>query len=513
MAIDTVPPLIAGQINYLLSHCPFSVKVEQMWSGCKNPSLLDRFTLIIPFCLDYIKWDVIYNAMYPLAAPDIIFGPEDESFQPYSGGTEKSSKNSLADWNSKDPSRLLSLIIELRNAYMSYQRKRIGEVDDERLKFEISTMLPREGIEMYLSSGTDKPEEVRFAVPLLDMDLNKLVAGSTWRHPQKICLQKIIFPIGKKYSTAPPARLKLISSVELKALFSIEDFRLPPWLDGMCTAEYLPTLEDMLGSQIEDAVASIESRRKFIMALAPLFGRPVEADPVFCRRATFLASSGVFSFLGMDNNVEPVVNSATRGGTYTVDYRADNQALTAVTNDLAVRRTELTHADTEVMNRVNLFNQASINLRNARWMADGLRSRVGGLEKKQNILTDKTALTRAPIDCPFFHLTTVPKAATSFNTSEFSASTIKRARTSFCRVEIRVVHENRPFCKIDAMQILVASYLQHFNSHGVPVKSPTITEYPWSPRWDPSKMAERLFEFLAGESFNFKKYCNQLNQQ
>ncbi|KAL6574421.1 hypothetical protein OROHE_001325 [Orobanche hederae] len=344
MAIDTVPPLIAGQINYLLSHCPFSVKVEQMWSGCKNPSLLDRFTLIIPFCLDYIKWDVIYNAMYPLAAPDIIFGPEDESFQPYSGGADKSSKNSLADWNSKDPSRLLSLIIELRNAYMSYQRKRIGEVDDERLKFEISTMLPREGIEMYLSSGTDKPEEVRFAVPLLDMDLNKLVAGSTWRHPQKICLQlpaklsdcqryhvgriswiasyfskrkdmkkekkkphkhsilggvvrSIIFPIGKKYSTAPPARLKLISSAELKALFSIEDFRLPPWLDGMCTAEYLPTLEDMLGSQIEDAVASIESRRKFIMALAPLFGRPVEADPVFCRRATFVASSGVFSFM------------------------------------------------------------------------------------------------------------------------------------------------------------------------------------------------------------------------
>ncbi|KAL6574423.1 hypothetical protein OROHE_001327 [Orobanche hederae] len=60
---------------------------------------------------------------------------------------------------------------------------------------------------------------------------------------------------------------------------------------------------------------------------------------------------------------------------------------------------------------------------------------------------------------------------------------------------------------------LILQSSQHFNSHGVPVKSPTITEYPWSPRWDPSKMADRLFEFLAGESFNFKKYCNQLNQQ
>lgn len=27
---------------------------------------------------------------------------------------------------------------------MSYQKKRIGEVDDDRLKFEVSTMLSRE---------------------------------------------------------------------------------------------------------------------------------------------------------------------------------------------------------------------------------------------------------------------------------------------------------------------------------------------------------------------------------
>lgn len=27
---------------------------------------------------------------------------------------------------------------------MAYQRKRVGDVDDDRLKFEFSTMLPRE---------------------------------------------------------------------------------------------------------------------------------------------------------------------------------------------------------------------------------------------------------------------------------------------------------------------------------------------------------------------------------
>lgn len=68
--------------------------------------------------MDWNAGDVIYNALYPLTAPDIIFGPEDESFRPFpvSGeeGDLKSPKNSLSDWNCKDPTRLLSLILELR---------------------------------------------------------------------------------------------------------------------------------------------------------------------------------------------------------------------------------------------------------------------------------------------------------------------------------------------------------------------------------------------------------------
>ncbi|KAK1383312.1 hypothetical protein POM88_021047 [Heracleum sosnowskyi] len=66
-----------------------------------------------------------------------------------------------------------------------------------------------------------------------------------------------------------------------------------------CLAEYLPTLKELLASQIRDAVSSIEVRRQFIVALAPLFGRPLEADPVFCRKASFLAVSGIFTFVGM----------------------------------------------------------------------------------------------------------------------------------------------------------------------------------------------------------------------
>ncbi|PWA56729.1 hypothetical protein CTI12_AA415640 [Artemisia annua] len=371
MAVDDMPPIIYAQLNYLLTHSPFSIKVEQMWSGSKSTSLLDRFTLAIPFCLDYIKWDVIYNAQYPMLAPDLIFGPEDETFRPYNDGREgdMTSKNSLSEWNCKDPTRLLSLIHELRSLYMEYQKKRVGEVDDERLKFEINTINSRQGIEMYMSSGVDKPEEVKLAVPLLDMDLNRLVAGSTWRHQQKIYLQ-VIYPVSRKYlAMASAPRLKLISSPELKALFSIDDFRLPPWLDGMCMAEYLPTLEELLESQIRDAVLSIEVRRKFITALAIPFGRPVEADPVFCRKATFLACSGVFTFL---------------------------------------------------------------------------------------------------------------------------------------------VHFTLPLQFPRQQPILMLQSSQHFVSNNVPVKSANLQDYPWSPRWDMTQMAERIFDYLVDECLNFKKYCNEV---
>ena len=98
MASDGVPPIIAAQLNYLLSHFPLSVKVtlfifpfhflgnqtelkkkkkkktyilqihfiplqiEHLWSGSKfSTGVIDRFTIVIPYCLDFIKcqWDLV----------------------------------------------------------------------------------------------------------------------------------------------------------------------------------------------------------------------------------------------------------------------------------------------------------------------------------------------------------------------------------------------------------------------------------------------------------------------
>ncbi|CAN0872015.1 BRISC and BRCA1-A complex member 2 [Linum grandiflorum] len=282
MPYDGFPPFVSAQLQYLLNHSSHLIKVEQVWSGTKYyPGAYDRFTLLIPYCLDYIKWDVVYNAELPMAAPDIIFAHEDEDFHPFhlvhdEEGEGKLLESSLCKWNFKDPTCLFNLIEELR----LYQTNRVERVDDERLKFEISTIISREGIEMHMSSGIDKPEEVKFAVPLLDMNINKMVLACPWRHQQKIYLQ-VVYPVGRRYVSTPSApRLKLTSTAELKALFSIDDIKLPSWVDAMCLAEYLPHIEELLQRQVLEAVSLIDVRRHFIEALAPLFGRPLEADPV-----------------------------------------------------------------------------------------------------------------------------------------------------------------------------------------------------------------------------------------
>ncbi|KAJ1692642.1 hypothetical protein LUZ63_009340 [Rhynchospora breviuscula] len=298
-----LPPPIAAQLNHLLAYSPLPFKVEQMWSGCRNGRYSDRFTLLIPFCLDYIKWDVIFSAYHPSAVPDFIFSAEDVDFNPLLEAHEREAgANGLAvvsplvDWNYKDPSRLLNLICHLRDSYVSYQKKKAEQVDDERMRFEISTVLARKGTEIFVGSFPDG-DEVKFSIPIPDLEFNKLVTPCPWKQEQKIYLQAS-FVVAKGYATtAPVPRLKLVSTQDLKPFLNVDDIKLIPWSDEMCMLTYLSDLEVRLNDQVVEAVAGVAKRRRFIEALSPFFGRPVEADPVFCRRASVLGISGVFTFL------------------------------------------------------------------------------------------------------------------------------------------------------------------------------------------------------------------------
>lgn len=270
-----------------------------MRKGFPGARYADRFSLLLPCCLDHIKWDIVFNSEYPSHAPDIIFPAEDEKFQAAMLADDNQMNaqvawNILRDWSVKDSSKLLRLVAELRLLYLQYQRGLVEEVDDPRVRFEIGTISSLQGLEMCLVKMPDKSHEVKFAVPLLRVDCD-LVGG---RH-QAVIQLRVVFPVRKGQLSWSPTvpHLKLFAPPTVKEVFDVEDVKLPVWSDGMCIAEYIPTLKETLKRQVNDAFTSVALRKSFIEGISMPFGRPLEADTVYGRKVSVLACSGIFLFL------------------------------------------------------------------------------------------------------------------------------------------------------------------------------------------------------------------------
>jgi BRCA1-A complex subunit BRE len=58
----------------------------------------------------------VYNALSPKVAPDVVFGPEDERFQPLVdyAAAGNGDKSCLARWDCRAPEGLHALVQELR---------------------------------------------------------------------------------------------------------------------------------------------------------------------------------------------------------------------------------------------------------------------------------------------------------------------------------------------------------------------------------------------------------------
>ncbi|PWZ56103.1 Pentatricopeptide repeat-containing protein [Zea mays] len=65
--------------------------------------------------------------------------------------------------------------------YIEYQKERVHMVDDARLAFELSTVLSKEGIEVCMVPSADRPDDAKFAVPLLESDFDFAIAKLTIR--------------------------------------------------------------------------------------------------------------------------------------------------------------------------------------------------------------------------------------------------------------------------------------------------------------------------------------------
>ncbi|BBN18245.1 BRCA1-A complex subunit BRE [Marchantia polymorpha subsp. ruderalis] len=379
-----IMPALVPQLEYLRTYSPVPIRIEHIRRGHHNAPYADRFTACIPCCLDHIKWDVVYNYQTPDLPPDVVFGADDQDFQPllFVGDDNAAAQAAalgawtiLRDWTAKDYSRLLRFLLELRSLYLRHQRKRVEFVEDPRVRFEIGTISAMEGLEMRIFTGADRSEEVQFAIPL-DIDLTQIsrrLGTSSAKLWSGISLQ-VAFSLqrGQTFTGEKAPQLRLHAPPAMRDVFDVEDVKLPTWADRMCLMEYVPNVQDILKAQVREAITSVGMRRSFLEALGPVFGRPLELETNLFRRVSIMVTSGLFCFL--------------------IHFSLPTQ-----------------------------------------------------FPKQQPTLT-------------------------------FQSS-------------------------------------QHFDARGRPIMSRPYTEYPWSPRWEPSHMAQRIFEFALDECDKFKKYCNDILQQ
>lgn len=102
---------------------------------------------------------------------------------------------------------------------------------------------------------------------------------------------KVMYPVGRKYGSAPSApRLKLVSTSELKAFFSIEDVKLPPWSDGMYVI-----VSFWLHTMMCVDISCSQFFFSFIGAWLNIF--PIWKNFLRNRSAAFLSSSDVFELM------------------------------------------------------------------------------------------------------------------------------------------------------------------------------------------------------------------------
>ncbi|CAM6091745.1 unnamed protein product [Calypogeia fissa] len=297
-------PSLVPQLEYLKLYSPIPLRVEHIRKGHHNAPYLDRFTVFVPCCLDHVKWDVLFSSQNSELAPDFIFGPDDQDFQPLIPVGDEQVVSStwalLREWTPRDPSRLLRLLMELRSLYLRHQRKRVEGLDDPQVKFEIGTISAMEGLEMRLFIGGDRSEEVQFALPL-DIDLTYLSRrlGSTATKLWGGISLQVTFNLQRSQSFQGGAapQLKLHAPPALKDIFDVDDVKLPTWADRMCLMEYIPNVQDVLTGQVRDAITSIGQRKIFVEAVGQIFGRPLEVESVLFRRFSVIATSGLFCFL------------------------------------------------------------------------------------------------------------------------------------------------------------------------------------------------------------------------
>uniref|UniRef100_A0A803K2I8 BRISC and BRCA1-A complex member 2 n=1 Tax=Xenopus tropicalis TaxID=8364 RepID=A0A803K2I8_XENTR len=227
------------------------LRITDLKSGCTSltpgPSC-DRFKLHIPYAGETLKWDIIFNAIYPELPPDFIFG-EDAEFLP-----DPSALHNLAEWNPSDPECLLLVVKELVQQYHQYQCSRLSE--SSRLMFEYQTLQeePQYGENMEIYAGKKNNWTGEFSARFLlklPVDFSNipiyLLKDSNEDPGEDVALLSVSFEDAEATQVFP----KLFLSPRIEhALGGSSALHIPAFPSGSCLIDYVPQVCQLLTNKV-----------------------------------------------------------------------------------------------------------------------------------------------------------------------------------------------------------------------------------------------------------------------
>ncbi|XP_004347392.2 hypothetical protein CAOG_04645 [Capsaspora owczarzaki ATCC 30864] len=105
------PPLIHKQLETLGLHTPINhlapFRLESALSSGAVPGVNDRIQVLVPYCNQTLRWEILFNALDPAAPPDFVFMGAPQ-FAP-----SLQQIPNLLNWNINEPQALFLVLCEL----------------------------------------------------------------------------------------------------------------------------------------------------------------------------------------------------------------------------------------------------------------------------------------------------------------------------------------------------------------------------------------------------------------
>lgn len=220
--MESLATFIQAQVCQL----PKSYKVTNVDKSDPSLKLGDRFTLQVPYCNDFLSWEVLFSKNEA--------APADFVFPSY-----------FCDY--RDVGEYISFhqtVLSLRNHYKKHQEKLISIWPDEFVLFQYETVKGMKDAEFHIVKDT-----VRMLIPIQEGMKLYIVFNPTVSHKEIIYYRNF----------------------EVKTT-------LPAWRKETCLLDYIIQIQETIEREMCSLANVLKIRKEYFSSLCQTFGNPIDGD-------------------------------------------------------------------------------------------------------------------------------------------------------------------------------------------------------------------------------------------